>query len=522
MDTLLPQNIPGASSAIIMWLTEGVLLGTALAALTWLLIRVLPCRKRAAIEVALWSIVLLKFLIPIGPASSFSLTSLCVRLTRHSLGPLISGDLQVLVPVAKGFAADAGAPVGALVTSVSFNWMTAIATLYVTTALVLLTIRIRGYRGLAARCRALPAADAATCSTVARLCRELRPRCVPSVRVDRQSSTTFLIGLLRPLIVVSGHQLARPRELETVIVHELAHLKRGDVLVGCLQWSASTLLFFWPVVTWVNRRIDEARESACDAWALRHGTLTAAEYARCLLGAIRPKAITALAYHPPCMAGRPSAIERRINIILQSADRSVTGRVRRLPAFLLVLAWGMFTLTGAVHGKLKFEDADSARIAAENAFRAHLAEVMSQVAEYDIADLDGNGELSYWEKTTFVTTLALSQAQALVKAYPYADIDRNGKLHVAEACDFVRGLTLIRQIERQNRLDLEAAIENGEDKHKAERATKAKFSEAQWAANHEALDAQQWLLSRMTAAPSRRDLLTINDFIEVVREEEGK
>ncbi|MCP4247027.1 MAG: M48 family metalloprotease [bacterium] len=512
-DLFLLPDIHIASSAIVMWLAEGLLFGTALATLTWLLIRLLGRRRHAAIEVALWSIVLLKFLIPLGPASSFSLASLCVRVTGHSPGPLVSGELGMLMPESQGSTADALGPVGALGASASWNWMTAVSAVYLPVVLVLLTIRVRGYRALAARCRALPAADAATCNLVARLCRELRPRCVPSVRVDAQSSATFVIGLFQPLIVISGRQLARPRELEAVIVHELAHLKRGDMLVRCLQWFVSTLLFFWPVVAWVNRRIDEAREYACDAWALRHGTLTAGEYARCLFGAIQPMRLTPLTYRPPCMAGHPSTIERRINMVLKSTDRPSTGRRWGLPALLLVLAWSVFTLTGVVDANPDSQHSEKQWAATEKAFQAHLEEVMTQVGDYDVADLDGDGELSYWEKTTFVTTLALSQAEALVEAYPYADADQDGELNATEACDFVRGLTLVHEIEKRGQFDHQAAVESGDDDKEAAKAIKARIHEERLVAFHEALDAQQWLLAQMTAVPDTEDLMSNHAFI---------
>lgn len=495
-DLLLQLGIHKASAAIVMWLAEGLLFGTALAAMTWCVIWLLRCRRNASLEVFLWSIVLLKFLIPVGPASYLSLASLCARLTGYSQVALVSSEPDFLTFKSQKSTPNEREPAGGHAVTSLWNWMTAFSAVYLTVALVLLAIRIRAYRSLALRCRALPAPDAATCNMVARLCREFNLQTNPSIRVDDQSQASLVIGFLDPIIVISGRQLARPRELETVILHELAHLKRGDMLVRFLQWSASTLLFFWPVVAWVNRRIDEAREHACDVWALRHGTLTAGEYARCLLGAVQPIRMTPLAYYPPCMAGNPSTIERRINLLLRSTDRSDTGRVRSLPSLLFALAWVVFTLTGGVDAKPKSEDWDNRRIAAENAFRAHFGEVMAQVAEYDIGDLDGNGELSYWEKTTFVTTLALSQAEAVVEAYPYADTDQDGELTVTEACDFVRGLPRLRRIERQGEFDREAADEETLN------------------ALQEALDAQQWLLDRMTAVPESRDLISNNTFIK--------
>ncbi|UCG32496.1 MAG: hypothetical protein JSU68_12620, partial [Phycisphaerales bacterium] len=63
------------------WLGQAVLYGTALAALTWLLLRIPALRPRPWLHGALWLIVLIKFLVPAGPDWSFSLASAVGRLT---------------------------------------------------------------------------------------------------------------------------------------------------------------------------------------------------------------------------------------------------------------------------------------------------------------------------------------------------------------------------------------------------------------------------------------------------------
>jgi len=53
-------------------------------------------------------------------------------------------------------------------------------------------------------------------------------------------------------------------QLEAVIVHELAHIKRWDYFVNFFQIVAETLLFYHPAVWWVSRRIRLERENCCD------------------------------------------------------------------------------------------------------------------------------------------------------------------------------------------------------------------------------------------------------------------
>ena len=59
-----------------------------------------------------------------------------------------------------------------------------------------------------------------------------------------------------------------PEQLEAILTHELAHVRRHDYLLNLLQTAAETLLFFHPAVWWISRRIRIERENCCDDLAL--------------------------------------------------------------------------------------------------------------------------------------------------------------------------------------------------------------------------------------------------------------
>ena len=59
-----------------------------------------------------------------------------------------------------------------------------------------------------------------------------------------------------------------PEQLEAVIAHELAHIKRYDYLVNMLQMLVETLLFYHPAVWWLSARIRHERELCCDDLAV--------------------------------------------------------------------------------------------------------------------------------------------------------------------------------------------------------------------------------------------------------------
>ena len=76
----------------------------------------------------------------------------------------------------------------------------------------------------------------------------------------------MVAGWLRPMILlpVSVFTGLSPRQIEMIIAHELAHIRRHDYLMGLLQAACETVLFYHPAVWWVSERIRTEREHCCD------------------------------------------------------------------------------------------------------------------------------------------------------------------------------------------------------------------------------------------------------------------
>ena len=83
-------------------------------------------------------------------------------------------------------------------------------------------------------------------------------------------SVPTVIGCLRPVILLPASSLMGldTRELEAILAHELAHIRRHDYLVNVLQSVVEILLFFHPAVWWLSRRIRIERENCCDDMAV--------------------------------------------------------------------------------------------------------------------------------------------------------------------------------------------------------------------------------------------------------------
>jgi beta-lactamase regulating signal transducer with metallopeptidase domain len=75
-----------------------------------------------------------------------------------------------------------------------------------------------------------------------------------------------VIGWLEPVILVPVRALTglTPQQLEALLAHELAHIRRHDYLVNLLQTVVETLLFYHPAVWWVSHQVRVERENCCD------------------------------------------------------------------------------------------------------------------------------------------------------------------------------------------------------------------------------------------------------------------
>jgi beta-lactamase regulating signal transducer with metallopeptidase domain len=75
-----------------------------------------------------------------------------------------------------------------------------------------------------------------------------------------------VIGFLKPVILLPTSALTglTMQQLESLLAHELEHIRRHDYLVNILQSVIETLLFYHPAVWWVSHRVRIEREHCCD------------------------------------------------------------------------------------------------------------------------------------------------------------------------------------------------------------------------------------------------------------------
>jgi beta-lactamase regulating signal transducer with metallopeptidase domain len=118
-----------------------------------------------------------------------------------------------------------------------------------------------------------------------------------------------LLGLLKPVILLPAALLTdlTPQQLELLLIHELAHVRRWDNLVNLLQRLAEGVLFFHPAVWAISRRLRLERELCCDATVLRYANRPRM-YVLTLASLAAPAAALRCA---PAADGQPSTVVAR-------------------------------------------------------------------------------------------------------------------------------------------------------------------------------------------------------------------
>jgi beta-lactamase regulating signal transducer with metallopeptidase domain len=121
------------------------------------------------------------------------------------------------------------------------------------------------------RLSAITQAPAAVRASFDRICVALGLHRAIALRISTAIDSPMTLGTLRAIVLLPLRAITSlgPEELEVVLAHELAHVRRADFFWNILQTIAETLFFFHPAVWWISARIRHERELCCDDLALK-------------------------------------------------------------------------------------------------------------------------------------------------------------------------------------------------------------------------------------------------------------
>lgn len=206
-------------------------------------------------------------------------------------------------------------------------------------ALWTLARKLRARRGLERLVRASrPVTEEAALETLRRCREQLGLRQPVAVRSSAAVSSPLVTGALRPVILLPQTPV-EPEVLKCLLLHELDHVRRGDLWVRLCSMAALVIHWYNPLFHMLDRTVREVGEERCDEdVAQLLDRRERLRYGRILLqmaagnpGQAGPWAL--------CLTSR-EALERRLNQMLHTAPMKGRRRLLALLAAAAVLACG--------------------------------------------------------------------------------------------------------------------------------------------------------------------------------------
>ncbi len=90
------------------------------------------------------------------------------------------------------------------------------------------------------------------------------------LRYSPRVSEPLTLGHLKPLVLIPLGLLSQqdPQQIEALLLHELAHIRRYDFAFNIVQSWVEILFFYHPAIWWISREVRESREHCCDDAAI--------------------------------------------------------------------------------------------------------------------------------------------------------------------------------------------------------------------------------------------------------------
>jgi bla regulator protein blaR1 len=158
------------------------------------------------------------------------------------------------------------------------------------------------------------------------------------------------IGYFRPMVVFPSWALAEipPTDLNAILLHELAHLRRYDDWTNLVQKVVKAIFFFHPAVWFVESRLTLEREMACDD-AVLAADYSPRAYAESLVGLAERSFLRRGVQLAQAAVSHVQQLKMRlVEILRKDKDRQTNGRMWK-PAVAVMSLAGIVSMYGVAH-----------------------------------------------------------------------------------------------------------------------------------------------------------------------------
>lgn len=169
------------------------------------------------------------------------------------------------------------------------QWMGIVVAVYVVGVVLMIGRVVVGcFGGRRLRRRAKVVSDVKLIELLKRGADEMGMKCVPVLMYCERVVVPVVVGVVRPAILLPLSMASElsVEQIEAVLMHELAHVRRLDHVVVVVQRVIEAVLFYHPAVWYVSRWMNVERERCCDDMVVSRGGVDRLRYADALLRVI--------------------------------------------------------------------------------------------------------------------------------------------------------------------------------------------------------------------------------------------
>jgi beta-lactamase regulating signal transducer with metallopeptidase domain len=242
---------------------------------------------------ALWLLILVKLILPPTLTSPVSVTSTVPALARQAMtteraapvatapptgevGPAVEANANItsITPAsASSQAAVEPRPASPTPVATALSWRVYLMALWLLGVLALGIGLMIHLRRLASARRDERPDDVPDWfdKTLVQAASEIGLHRLPRVVFSAKVCCPAVFGLFRPVLLIPADQVAALTRSEArhILLHELAHIKRGDLLTHSVYMALATLYWFNPLLWLIRKHVQNLRELCCDATVAR-------------------------------------------------------------------------------------------------------------------------------------------------------------------------------------------------------------------------------------------------------------
>jgi len=326
----------------VWWTVTALLTASVQGAVTvptvWLLCRRLPAIP-APMRSLLWWLAALGFLLALIPLPSVRIPLLPrpASMVSIPIAPEVSTHAAQAVAPLRSQANTVGTAHASRNDSGIRLWVIAAVALWIAGLAIQAVRLMHAYvrlRGVLQRSMSLPEGEK---EMALRIATALGLKRLPEIRVSGEIETPLVAGLPRAVVLIPASELASlsAHERAMAIGHELAHIRRRDLLWAWVPAVAERLFFFHPLARLAAREYAAERESACDALVLDTMDVAPHDYGRMLvrLGIAGANPLFTMGGSPSSV----SSLRRRLDMLHHAASTR-SSRAIAVVAFIAMLA----------------------------------------------------------------------------------------------------------------------------------------------------------------------------------------